>query len=90
MSFSRLADFAKNADLLMYDAQYTEEEYLSRRGFGHSTAEKGMELMQLGGIKRLLLVHHAPGCTDDMLAMRENSIRIKNVSYAREGQVIPI
>jgi ribonuclease BN (tRNA processing enzyme) len=89
-SFSRLIQFAKNADLLMYDAQFTEAQYPSRRGFGHSTAKKGMELMRRSKAKRLLLIHHAPGSTDALLSRREKKIQNDNVSYAREGQVILI
>lgn len=89
-SFSRLIQFAKNADLLMYDAQFTEAQYPSRRGFGHSTAKKGMELMRRSKAKRLLLIHHAPGNTDALLSRREKKIQNENISYAREGQVILI
>ena len=89
-SFSQLMKFAENTDLLLYDAQFTEEQYPNRRGFGHSTAEMGMELMRRCGARRLLLVHHAPGSTDAVLSQREKSIRNENVFYAREGQVIQI
>src|SRR6185312_1853758 len=33
----RLCEVASNADVLVYDAQYTPEEYATRKGWGHST-----------------------------------------------------
>lgn len=89
-SFSALCDFAQNADLLLYDAQYDEREYEQKRGFGHSTAAKGLELMESGGIKRLLLIHHAPTSTDRILLQREKALPCSEASYAREGQVISL
>lgn len=88
-TFEALTDFARGADLLLYDAQYTESEYPAFRGFGHSTAEKGLELFARCGAGQMLLVHHSPGCTDEVLLAREKLLPPR-VSYARQGQVIPI
>ena len=63
-AFARLAEFSRDADLLLYDAQYTTEEYKKCRGFGHSTYVKALELYELSGAKDMLLVHHAPTHTD--------------------------
>ena len=87
-SFSRLVDFARDADLLLYDAQFDEREYEERKGFGHSTAEKGLELMKNSGAKRLLLIHHNLTSSDSILLEREKSLPAVNVSYARQGQTI--
>ena len=89
-SFSELIDFARNTDLLLYDAQYDEEEYPKRRGFVHSTAEKGLELMQKSGAKQLLLIHSAPTNTDSVLLEREKMLSIPDASFAREGQTISL
>lgn len=87
-SFSELVSFSRNADLLMYDAQYTEDEYSQRKGFGHSTAEKGIEAMEKSGAARLLLIHHDPQASDAELLRREQMLGKKNVHYAREREVI--
>ncbi len=87
-SFARLTDFAHGADLLLYDAQYTQREYELHRGYGHSTAEKGLELMERSGAKRLLLVHHAPWSTDRDLILREEKLPKEKACYARQGQRI--
>ncbi len=86
-SFTALAGFAKGADLLMYDGQYTKEQLPARRGFGHSCVDDGMELMERCGAKRLLIVHHDPRSTDDMLLEREALIHRTDVHYARAGEV---
>ncbi len=88
--FAMLADFARGTDLLLYDGQYSQENYETRRGFGHSTGEKGIELMERCGAKRLLLVHHDPGCTDQDLLEREARIGRADVGFAREGEVIEL
>jgi ribonuclease BN (tRNA processing enzyme) len=87
-AFARLASFAHNADLLLYDAQYEGERYETFRGYGHSTAEKGVELMDRCGAKRLLMIHHDPHSTDEALLSRERGIGRDNVHYARENEVI--
>ena len=89
-TFPRLAEFAADADLLLYDAQFTEEEYPKKRGFGHSTAQQGMELMWKSRAKRLLLIHHAPSSSDSVLAMREKLLSRINVLYAWEGETLEI
>lgn len=88
-SFSELTDFAKDADLLLFDAQFLDEEYASRKGFGHSTPGKALELMRNSGAKRLLMIHHAPQCTDKILLQREKSLP-PFCAYARQGQVIQL
>ena len=89
-SFARLTEFSRCADLLLYDAQYTEEEYETHRGYGHSTPEKGIELMQASGAKRLLLIHHDPKSTDDILRQREMQLTDPHVQLAHEGDVIEL
>ena len=87
-----LIKFADGCDLLLYDAQYTIEEYDRYRGFGHSTAEVGLEIAARAGAKRLMLVHHAPWRTDDRIAEFERRLseRHENISFARIGDVIEL
>jgi hypothetical protein len=60
-------DLAFNADLLIHDAQYTEEEYASCVGWGHSTYRHAFEFAAQVGAKRLVPFHHDPSHDDDML-----------------------
>jgi ribonuclease BN (tRNA processing enzyme) len=87
-SFAALTDFSKNADLLLYDGQFTVEESNIKKGYGHSTAEQGVILKEQSGVKRMLIIHHAPDCDDSTLKEREAKINNANVRYAREGDVI--
>ncbi len=84
---AELASFAKGASLLLYDGQYTEDEYAARRGFGHSTPAMGLRVRRESGAGRLLLIHHDPKHTDAML--RETEERL-GVRFAREGDVVTL
>lgn len=90
ISFSELASFSAKADLVLYDAQYTAEEYAKRQGFGHSTAEKGLELLRLSGAAQLLFIHHDPQASDEELLRRERQLGVGSAHYAREGEVIEL
>ena len=71
----RIRDFVGDADLLIHDAMYTEEEYRARAGWGHSTYEQAVRLAEEGGAKRLLLFHHDPTRTDDELDVIVSRLR---------------
>ncbi len=60
----RIVDFVGDADLLIHDAMYTEDEYPQRVGWGHSTFEQSLRLARDAGVKRLLFTHHDPNRTD--------------------------
>ncbi len=64
---ARIVDFVGDADLLIHDSMYTEEEYPKRIGWGHSTFEQALRLAREGGVKQLLFSHHDPTRTDDEL-----------------------
>jgi phosphoribosyl 1,2-cyclic phosphodiesterase len=68
----RLLKLARGADLLIYDAQYTPEEYAgqvgpARVGWGHSTYQAGIELCEAAGVGRLALFHHDPRRSDEQV-----------------------
>jgi phosphoribosyl 1,2-cyclic phosphodiesterase len=80
----RLRALARNADLLVYDAQFTEAEYRgvdeaepSRQGWGHSTPVAATRLAQAAGAKRLALVHHDPAHDDDLIDAIEHDARAR-------------
>ena len=64
----RHAEWLAGADLLIHDAQYTEAEYTTRRGWGHSPMEYAVDLAVLAGVKRLALFHHDPARADRQMA----------------------
>jgi phosphoribosyl 1,2-cyclic phosphodiesterase len=68
----RLLRLSRGADLIIYDAQYTPEEYAgqvgpARVGWGHSTYQAGIDLCEAAGIPRLALFHHDPRRSDDQV-----------------------
>jgi phosphoribosyl 1,2-cyclic phosphodiesterase len=62
-----LVEFARGADLLIHDAQYTLEEYPARIGWGHSVPEIAVDTAIHAGVKRLALFHHDPEHSDAQL-----------------------
>ena len=83
-----LIEFSKDCDLLLFDAQYTDEEFEVRRGFGHSTVAQGMEVMKKSGAKNIRFVHHDPRHTDEFLREMERPIKSEAAAFARKDEVI--
>ncbi len=80
-----VTDFARDADLYIREAQYTEEEYATKRGWGHSTFMDALESAHEAGVKQLALFHHEPLHDDDTMDSiltycREIMIR-RNMSF---------
>ncbi len=87
---SVLIEYAQDADVLIYDAQYTPEEYEQHRGWGHSTWLEGARVAQKARVKQLVLFHHDPAHNDETIARITEDARaeFKNVEAAREGWTI--
>jgi phosphoribosyl 1,2-cyclic phosphodiesterase len=85
-----LKKLAAGADILIYDAQYTPEEYPAKVGWGHSTWEAGAELARAAGVPQLVLFHHDPGRTDAQLNALEAAAAaaLPGTVAAREGMVL--
>jgi len=58
---------AHRADLLLHDCQYTDEEYETRFGFGHSSVSHAATFAERAEVDRLLTFHHDPMHTDPEL-----------------------
>ena len=78
----KLVQFARDADLLIHDAQYLEEHYRgqlvgfpSSQGFGHSTVTMAAEVALASEAGRLVLFHHDPSYTDEMVAGMETTAK---------------
>jgi ribonuclease BN (tRNA processing enzyme) len=89
----RHAVYMQDADVVIHEAQYTPDEYPSKRHWGHSTYEYVVELAALAGVRRLFLTHHDPSHDDRFIAeverkARELALRLNSkleVSCAYEG-----
>ena len=78
----RLVAFAKDADVLIHDAQYLEEHYRGQlegfpatQGFGHSTVSMACEVAASARVGQLILFHHDPSYSDDVIAGMENTAK---------------
>ena len=86
---ARLADFASGCDLLIIDAQYTNDEYAAHAGFGHSSAGQALALISRCGAKAALLTHHDPFRTDDELDVLA-AVLPSGVRLAHEGMEVSL
>ncbi len=87
-----LVELARDADVLIYDAQYTPGEYsgcggCSRVGWGHSTWLEGVRVARAARVGRLVLFHHDPTHDDHAVAEIERSAaeQLPGTIAAREG-----
>lgn len=73
--FERFVIFAKEADLLIYDASYCKEQFDKIPHFGHSTWEKACELAEKADVSHLALTHHDFKKNDETLRQVESDAR---------------
>lgn len=86
-------NFCKS-DVLIHDAQYTEEEYPKYLGWGHSPMEYVIRMAKAVDVKKLVLTHHDPEKTDEILGGIEKKLQTDNpemdLQFSREGMEIEI
>lgn len=80
----RLVQFARDADILIHDAQYSEEHYRgqaagfpSTQGYGHSTVNMACEVAAAAEVGQLILFHHDPAYSDALVAGMEDSAKMQ-------------
>jgi phosphoribosyl 1,2-cyclic phosphodiesterase len=88
----KIKQFVKNADILVHDAQYTDEEYSKHIGWGHASFNHAVKTAADGGVKKLVFYHHEPAHTDAQLKEIEKKYR-KNktgieILMSKEGMVV--
>lgn len=83
---------AENADVLIYDAHYTPEEYKNKVGWGHSTWAEGVRIAKEVGVKQLILFHHDPERDDFMVdsILQDARCEFPNTHAAMEGLEIDL
>jgi phosphoribosyl 1,2-cyclic phosphodiesterase len=86
-----LRQHAEGADVLIYDAQYTPEEYETHRGWGHSTWREAVRVARECSVGRLFLFHHDPMHTDEFMdryVAAPAAEAFARTETAREGETI--
>jgi phosphoribosyl 1,2-cyclic phosphodiesterase len=85
---------ADDVDVLFHDAQYFEEEYADRIGWGHSSVADTVAFTRAVGARRTFLFHHEPRHSDGSLERLEDRARSlfgrDEVTLAREGMVVEL
>jgi phosphoribosyl 1,2-cyclic phosphodiesterase len=78
------------ADIMIYDATYTDAEYPGHKDWGHSTWEEGVRLADAARARTLVIFHHDPGHDDafmDRIATAAAAVRPGTI-VAQEGLVL--
>ncbi|NEQ97026.1 MAG: MBL fold metallo-hydrolase [Cyanothece sp. SIO2G6] len=66
-----VVELCRDADVMIYDATYTDEEYYNERsskvGWGHSTWQEAVKVAKAANVKQLVIFHHDPAHDDDFM-----------------------
>jgi hypothetical protein len=75
------AGLYQNVDLLYFDAQYDEQNFSNKKGWGHGTSYRGFEICAHFNIKQILFAHHDPSFSiEDSLGQQKKT----ELSYAEK------
>ena len=80
--------FMRGADLVIHDAQYTEEEYRDKVGWGHSPLEYAVDVALAAGARRLVLFHHDPQHDDAAMERMESAARARAAAHGAGPEVL--
>jgi phosphoribosyl 1,2-cyclic phosphodiesterase len=91
-----LVQFLRGSDILVLDAQYTDQEYKTHVGWGHGSISSAVSVALEAEVQTLLLFHHDPSHDDDMVdtmvksarELVEKSARLLEVAGAQQGSEI--
>ncbi|OGL46785.1 MAG: hypothetical protein A2149_06630 [Candidatus Schekmanbacteria bacterium RBG_16_38_11] len=90
-----LLKIAKDTDVIVYDCNFTDEEYSGANGFphtgwGHSTWTQGIKLAKEANVKKFIIFHHDPDHDDDFIEDLERKAKkeFKESYAAFEGMKI--
>ena len=93
-----IAEFIRDADLLVLDAQYDAKEYAEHIGWGHGCVDEVVALAAGANVKRLYLFHHDPAHDDRAIAsmvahanaLARTAGSSMRIEAAREGEVVAL
>lgn len=85
-----LVSFVKDADMMIYDSTYTDDEFPRHKDYGHSTWQEGVRIADAAAVKTLVIFHHDPSHDDDFMdrVAREAEAVRPGTIVAREGMVL--
>ena len=92
-----LVDLIRDADIVIFDATFTDDEYTRCAGMGHSTWQEGVRICDEANVGRYVVFHHNPehdddfmdGIARDVAAARPGSVVARAGLVLRPGQIEP-
>jgi phosphoribosyl 1,2-cyclic phosphodiesterase len=87
---------ARDADVFIYDAMYTDAEYHNPKspkvGWGHSTWQEGVRVAEAAGVKQLVIFHHEPNHSDAFLDTLSTEVLATSPTavMAKEGLILDV
>ncbi len=84
---AKLVEFLEDTDVLLLDAQYTDEEYQDHIGWGHGALSRVVSLALAAHVKTLVLFHHDPSHDDDKIDEMLQAARLLVVESGQPLQV---
>ena len=84
---SKLVEFLRYTDILIIDAQYTDEEYAAKIGWGHGSLSSAVSLAIDAEVRKLFLFHHDPNHDDKMV---ENMVEAARMLVLESGRPIEV
>lgn len=89
--YAVMVGYCTDADMVVFDAAYSPEDYIKKKGWGHSTIEDGIKLAERSNCKRMLFSHFSFEYTDEQLEKIEARVPCeKRYIFARDGLEIEI
>jgi ribonuclease BN (tRNA processing enzyme) len=92
----QVLELCDRADLVVHDAQYTDDEFEALAGWGHSTADYAVRVAGESGARRLMMFHHDPAHSDGQIdrmldGARQAAERYRcDVAAASEGATLDL
>ena len=81
--------FAENADMVIWDGMFTEEELRVKTGWGHSSIQQGIDFFSSLNCGKIIISHHAPYRTDAELDIIDEGLP-SGIHLAKDGQVLKL
>ncbi len=85
-SDKKFIEFAYGCNVLIHDAQYTHQDYISpitpKQGYGHSTFNMAIETAKLAKAKKLYFFHYDPTYDDNILDMLDKDFQNMTVDFS--------
>lgn len=84
---AKLVEFLEGSDVLIIDAQYTDEEYQKHIGWGHGSLSRVVSLALAAKVRKLVLFHHDPDHDDEKI---DDMLERARLLVVESGQAVEV